>query len=240
MSGNRNDNEYKVWAADDVVYGPVSYATVVEWINELRILPGMWLYPMDTCRWSKADELSELAKHFVSVMPASEKSEPPEHSPLIADVPLGSLRNVELLKTMDDQELGRFAQFMEVTKVEKFDMVVSEGNPGDAMYLVLAGSLRVRQMIGEKETVITALNSGEFFGEISLFDDGPRSADVIANEDSVLLKITEATFEELTQKIPEVATPFLMALGRSMAGHIRADNERHRKNLLVMQATKSR
>ena len=64
--------------------------------------------------------------------------------------------------------------------------------------------------------------------------------DVIANEDSVLLKITEATFEALTRKIPEVATPFLMVLGRSMAGRIRADNERHKKNLLVMQATKSR
>ena len=51
MSGNR---EYKVWAADDVVYGPVSHATVLEWINELRILPGMWLYPMDTCQWAKA------------------------------------------------------------------------------------------------------------------------------------------------------------------------------------------
>lgn len=237
MGGNR---EYKVWAVDDVVYGPVSYATVLEWINELRILPGMWLYSMDTCQWAKANELPELTEHFVGEMPASEGSEPPEHSPLVADVPLGSLRNVELLKTMDDQQLGRFAQFMEVAKVEKFDMVVSEGNPGDAMYLVLAGSLRVRQMIGKKETVITTLNSGEFFGEISLFDDGPRSADVIANEDSVLLKITEATFEALTRKIPEVATPFLMVLGRSMAGRIRADNERHKKNLLVMQATKSR
>jgi len=126
-----------------------------------------------------------------------------------------------------------------VAKVEKFDMVVSKDDPGDAMYLVLAGSLRVRQMIGEKETVITTLKPGEFFGEISMFDDGPRSADVIANEDSVLLKITKATFEALTKKMPEVATPFLMALGCSMAGRIRADNERHKKDLLVMQATKS-
>jgi CRP-like cAMP-binding protein len=107
------------------------------------------------------------------------------------------------------------------------------------MYLVLTGSLRVRQMIGQKETVITTLKPGEFFGDISLFDDGPRSADVIANEDSVLLKITESTFEALTQKMPEVATPFLMALGRSMSGRIRADNERHKKDLLVMQATKT-
>ena len=234
MSGDR---EYKVWAADDVVYGPVSHATVLEWIDELRILPGMWLYPTDTCHWAKAKELPELTEHFAGAVPTSEEPDPPKHSPLIAEVPLGSLRSVELLKTMDDQQLGRFAQFMEV---EKFDAVVAEGDPGDAMYLVLVGSLRVRQMIGQKETVITMLKPGEVFGDISLFDDGPRSADVIANEDSVLLKITESTFDALTQKMPEVATPFLMALGRSMAGRIRADNERHKQDLLVMQATKTR
>ena len=237
MSGDR---EYKVWAADDVVYGPVSHATVLEWIDELRILPGMWLYPTDTCHWAKAKELPELTEHFAGAVPTSEEPDPPKHSPLIADVPLGSLRSVELLKTMDDQQLGRFAQFMEVAKVEKFDAVVAEGDPGDAMYLVLVGSLRVRQMIGQKETVITMLKPGEVFGDISLFDDGPRSADVIANEDSVLLKITESTFDALTQKMPEVATPLLMALGRSMAGRIRADNERHKQDLLVMQATKTR
>jgi hypothetical protein len=240
MSGNCDDREYKVWAADDVVYGPVSFATAVDWINELRILPGMWLYPMDTGKWSKASELPELSGHFAGVVPASEQPKPPEHSPLIPDVPVGALRKVKLLKTMDDQQLGRFAQFMEVAKVAKFDVVVEEDGPGDAMYLVLAGSLRVRQIIGKKETVITTLNPGEFFGEISLFDDGLRSADVVANEDSVLLKITEETFDALTQKMPEVASPFLMALGRNMARHIRADNARHKRNLLVLQAAKNR
>ena len=236
MSGNYDDREYKVWAVDDVVYGPVSFATAVEWINELRILPGMWLYPMDTCQWSKASELPELQEQFASVTPVSEKPEPSEHSPLIADVPVGTLREVRLLRTMDDQQLGRFAQFMEVEKVGKFDFVVSEGEPGNAMYLLLSGSLRVRQMVGGRESLIATLKPGEFFGEISLFDDDPRSADVVANEASVLLKISEDKFDELTEKMPEVATPFLMAVGRNMARRIRADNERHKKDVVMMHA----
>jgi CRP-like cAMP-binding protein len=44
--------------------------------------------------------------------------------------------------------------------------------------MILQGELRVRVMIGQKETILTTLGPGDFFGDISLFDHGPRSADV--------------------------------------------------------------
>ena len=81
---------------------------------------------------------------------------------------------------------------------------------------------------------------GEFFGEISLFDEGPRSADVVANETSTLLIIRTDRFHEFVETMPEVAAPFLLAIGRTMGDRIRADNERHKKGLIMLQAAKDR
>ena len=94
------------------------------------------------------------------------------------------------------------------------------------MYLVLEGELRVRLMIDDKETILSTLRAGECFGEMSLFDDGPRSADVLANMNSVLLKISDEAFKKMAQAAPELATPILFAIGKTQASRIRADNKR--------------
>ena len=107
------------------------------------------------------------------------------------------------------------------------------------MYLILDGELRVRMMLGGKETILTTLGIGEFFGEISLFDHGPRSADVVANKDSTLLKISAAAFENLTQQAPELAAPFLIAVGKTLAARIRADNKRFGDSLAFARAAGS-
>jgi CRP-like cAMP-binding protein len=67
---------------------------------------------------------------------------------------------------------------------------------------------------------------GDIFGEMALFDQGPRSADVVANVDSALLKLTATAFQRLTREAPSLATPFLQATSRTLAARIRADNKR--------------
>jgi CRP-like cAMP-binding protein len=53
------------------------------------------------------------------------------------------------------------------------------------------------------------LCAGDSFGDSSLFDHGPRSADVVANSDSLVVKITAATLDRLAGEAPEIATPIL-------------------------------
>jgi CRP-like cAMP-binding protein len=96
----------------------------------------------------------------------------------------------------------------------------------DGMYLVLEGELRVRMMIGGKETILATLAAGECFGEMSLFDQGPRSADVLSNKESVLLKITAEAFERLRREAPELSVPILFSISKTLAARIRADNKR--------------
>jgi CRP-like cAMP-binding protein len=115
---------------------------------------------------------------------------------------------------------------MELHKVPQWMAVVKQGDAGNGMFLILQGELRARVMVGDKETILATFGPGDFFGDMSLFDQGPRSADVIANVDSTVLKISDVAFDRLTQEEPTLATPFLQATARTLAARIRADNKR--------------
>ncbi|MBM3829492.1 MAG: cyclic nucleotide-binding domain-containing protein [Verrucomicrobia bacterium] len=226
---------YKIWAVDDVVYGPVDMPTLVEWVKDERVLADTWVFTCHKNKWNQAGQMGELRTVFNAVLPGSI---PVSHTPLIAGIRPGSLRRVKILGEMNDQQLGRFAQFMEVENARQFHTIVKQGDPGDAMYLILEGELRVRQMIGGKETVLVTLMAGEFFGDISLFDHGPRSADVVANDHSVLLKVSTANLQRMTQEVPELATPFLVAICKTLTARIRADNRRLRDSINVARASR--
>ena len=138
----------------------------------------------------------------------------------------GMLRRVKALAEMTDSQLERFVQFMQPQDARQWTQIVKQGETDDGMYLVLEGELRVRLMINGKETILATLGPGECFGEIALFDRGPRSADVLANKDSLLLKVSSEAFDKLRAEAPELAVPMLHAISRTLAGRIRADNKR--------------
>jgi CRP-like cAMP-binding protein len=104
---------------------------------------------------------------------------------------------------------------------------VKQGDPGDSMYFLLEGELRARINVLGQEATLTTLSVGDFFGDISLLDQGPRSADVVANTDSLVVKISADAFDKLAKEAPEIATPFLRAVGRTLSARIRADNKRY-------------
>jgi CRP-like cAMP-binding protein len=71
---------------------------------------------------------------------------------------------------------------------------------------------------------------------VTLFDDGARSADVIANVDSSLLKIPAEKFDRLCAEQPDLATPLLLALGKTLTARIRNDNKRLGEMITVARA----
>jgi CRP-like cAMP-binding protein len=146
------------------------------------------------------------------------------------------LRRVKILGDLSDEDLARFVNFMELQTVRQWSQIVKQGDHGDAMFLVLDGEVRVRLLIEGKETTLVTLGPGDFFGEVSLFDQGPRSADVVANSDVLLLKISHAAFENLCGAAPEVAAPILVGIGKTLTARIRADNKRYRDSVVLARA----
>ena len=214
------NQDFFIWGIDNVPYGPVELPVLLDWIKDERVLPDTWIFERSDGSWRRAAEIPELEQYF--------NPEPMEASgtPAKADIKAGSLRRIKIMAQMNDAQLDRLAEFLEVQKVSQRSVLVRQGDAGDGVYFVLQGELRARVAIGDRETILATFGPGEFFGDLSLFDRGPRSADVVANVDSVVLRMSDVAFDRLTRETPALAAPFLQAMARTLAARIRADNQR--------------
>lgn len=207
---------YYIWGIDHSPYGPIDLSLLAEWIKDGRVIADTWVFEQNADKWGKASQFPELQASFQSV---------PETMASPALTP-GLLRRIKILGNLTDSQLVRLSDFMELQEWPINGVVFRQGDFGDGMYLVLGGDLRARTLNGDMELILGTFRTGDFFGDIALFDNGPRSADVVANIDSSLIKISSANFYRLIREAPALATPFLQATARTLASRIRADNKR--------------
>ena len=231
MDANSINVAFIVWGIDHAPYGPIELPMLVNWIKDERVTADTWIFSESKDDWQKASQIPELQMFFrpksSGAASAAPKAGPGVSQKTASMVRPGSLRRIKIFADFKDEDIQQFLQFMEVMRVPQWTQIVRQGDHGDAMFLVLEGELRVRLMIDGKEKTLATLGIGEFFGEMSLFDHGPRSADVIANQDGLLLKISSDAFGNLTREAPKLASPFLLAIGRTLTARIRADNKRY-------------
>ena len=220
MELQENMSEFFIWGIDDSPYGPVELPVLIDWISDERVLADTWIFARRDGSWQRAAEIPGLQAYF------SQTNIPDSTAPSGAGIAPGSLRRIKILSQLNDAQLDRLAEFMELIRAPQWMAVVKQGDAGNGMFLILQGELRARVMVGDKETILATFGPGDFFGDMSLFDHGPRSADVIANVDSTVLKISDVAFDRLTREAPALATPFLQATARTLAARIRADNKR--------------
>ncbi len=240
MASGSTDIGFIIWGIDQSPYGPVELPTLVSWIKDERVTADTWIFSQSKSNWQQAAQISELQMFFRS---KSSGGSSPKAGSGVSDktafaFKAGSLRRIKIFAEFKDEDIERFIQFMEVMRVSQWTQIMKQGENGDAMFLVLEGELRVRLVIDAKEKILTTLAIGDFVGEMSLFDQGPRSADVIANNDSVLLKISASSFANLTREEPKLASPFLLAIGRTLTARIRADNKRFSDSVSFSRAAK--
>ena len=212
-----NANDFFIWGIDDSPYGPVELPTLVNWIKDERVLADTWVFTRRDSKWQPAADITELKMFFGEKMPLSTEG---------SRLTPGSLRRVKILADLNDAQLSHLSDFLELERVPQWVTVVHQGDPGDAMFLILEGELRARVIVSDRETILATFGPGDFFGDMALFDHGPRSADVVANVDSTLLRLSSLAFERLAKEAPSLATPFLQATSRTLASRIRADNKR--------------
>ena len=111
------------------------------------------------------------------------------------------LKKVSLFANVPDEELDILSGKLVERDVPKDVNIVARDEPGDSMYIILKGRMKV-VIHGDngREVILTILKAGDFFGEMSLLDDLPRSANVVAHEDAKLLVLKRNQFvEHITQ-----------------------------------------
>lgn len=153
--------------------------------------------------------------------------------PLNLSLTPGQLRRLKVLADLTDDQLAIFVSLVEPVQVKPNRLVVKRDDPGDAMFLLLTGEARVSDTAEGRDTTIATLETGDFFGEMCLFDEGQRSADVIANRDCVLLKITKQAFDDLIVEHPAIGALFLRAMMRVVVGRVRKMDKKYVDSMLL-------
>jgi len=125
------------------------------------------------------------------------------------------LGGVPLFSACSKRELSRIASLADEVDVPEGKVLTREGDQGREFFVVVEGQARV--MVGDRGRV-SALGPGASFGEMSLLDQGPRSATVEAETDMELLVLDARSFSSLLNEVPSVARKVLAA----MAGRLRA------------------
>jgi CRP/FNR family transcriptional regulator, cyclic AMP receptor protein len=122
------------------------------------------------------------------------------------------LRDVGFFSKLSVKVLRRIAGVAEEVVVSRGTTIFGEAERGDGMFVVIEGRIR----IASKGVELAILGTGEQFGEMSLVDDGPRSASATAVTDALLLQIRAADFERVLMSHPEVALELLKVVSRRL------------------------
>jgi CRP-like cAMP-binding protein/uncharacterized protein (DUF2225 family) len=133
-----------------------------------------------------------------------------------------AISGVGLFKSMPVNILEKIAELAKVDQYKKGAAIFKEGEMGDRFYIVVNGRVKIRRMISaKKETILYTAGNREVFGDMSLMDGLPRSADAIAEEDSVLFYIERPVFLQFLRTNPDAALKLL----ETMSLRLRETNE---------------
>ncbi len=141
----------------------------------------------------------------------------------------------------DDALFGKFKLFADLTREElqtlleqtatitakSGEQIIKTGEPGLCMYVIVKGRAKVSESQLGRTVELATLGAGDFFGEVALVDDGPRSADVVAIEDCELLCITRTTLGVLAGLQPGAAIHLLASIGRLLVARLRVGHQKY-------------
>jgi CRP/FNR family transcriptional regulator, cyclic AMP receptor protein len=122
------------------------------------------------------------------------------------------LEKVSILGSLSTHQLKNLAKWVKVVAFEEGETIVKQGDAGIGLYLILEGSAEVRR--GNRN--LARLGVGQFFGEMTLFDNQPRSADVVALRHSKLAVLSKWEFWGFAASEPTVLLKVLEEMSRRL------------------------
>src|SRR5438132_11053095 len=124
-----------------------------------------------------------------------------------------NLRSVPLFSSLDSKATAELGEYLTIHDYPKTATIFRNGDPGDAMYLIDVGKVRISITDADGAVVILAeLSAGDFFGEMAMLDGQGRSANATATEDARLAKLTRDDFLSFMRSDPRVTLELLTAL----------------------------
>ncbi len=127
------------------------------------------------------------------------------------------LRRVSIFADLEEEALASIAGLMSERRFPKESVIVGQEDLGDSLFVVSRGKVKV-VLYGRsgREVILSIFKAGDFFGEMSLLDNQPRSANVIALEDSTLLTLERRAFAAHLEQYPQTALQILAEMSRRL------------------------
>ena len=134
-----------------------------------------------------------------------------------SDGVLDSLRLIPLFARVSDGDLDRIRSHLIERRFPRNSTIVEEGLPGDYMYVICEGRVKVTKLSDDgREKILEFLDTGAFFGEMALLDEAPRSASVKALEPVQLLALSRGDFLAVLRRSPDLAMAVIQVLTRRL------------------------
>lgn len=156
---------------------------------------------------------------------------------------LARLRSVPFFASLSDATLQRLLTRCPVQAIPAHRDIFLQGEPGEALYVILAGEIEILQSLDGAPVRLSAFHAGEYFGEMALLDDAPRSATARTLSESVLLEVHKQDLLELLRERPAFLTDAARVLSarlRDMNAQRLADIQREKRELeLVNQVLRA-
>ena len=133
------------------------------------------------------------------------------------------LRSIPLFDNLTDRELAGIERILHERIYSTDEEIFREGEPGIAMYIIETGSVLIK--VGNDGKTIAELHEGEFFGELALLDDSPRSASAVANAESKIFAFSQPDLFGIMERNPHLGIKIIVPLARIIGDRLKRMNE---------------
>lgn len=130
---------------------------------------------------------------------------------------IATLASIPLFAHIPQQELAKLSAMARQENYPKNAEIIAEGERSSGLYILLSGKVKVVLRSEEgKEIILALLNPPEYFGEMALLDDEPRSADIVAMAPTTVLIISKQEFKAWLQRQPDMAFVIMRTLAQRL------------------------
>lgn len=145
----------------------------------------------------------------------------------MVDERIEALSSIILFHGIAQPHIERIARIAEEIELDKDQVLFREGEPGDRIFAILDGRVRIsRQIPGVGEEALAILGPGDHFGEMAIIDDEVRSGDALAHEKCRLLSLSKAALQDMMFTDLVLAHEILWNLVRTLSERLRRTNDK--------------
>jgi CRP-like cAMP-binding protein len=144
----------------------------------------------------------------------------------MSSLPLTELPDVGFLSEVSPEHRAFLACFGKFVRPQAGDVLISEGDSQESLYLVLSGSLHIVASANDHPVLLAAFGEGDSIGEINLFDPATASATAIVRSSSLIWSLSREEFEAFLAADPAAGVPVMRGLLRQLAKRIRNMNDK--------------